>query len=364
MTPLRIAVFYERERATPAADDDDIAAPTLLDLPMPDTLWSISAVAPVDLSGGVEAREPNKLTPLEMAIRRYQALVEVVEQFEVSSRQRPREEVATALRPWRTRVATARADVSRLRGDELDIVRRSAADETIQSVDVRWQAVTSRRAVDQTAADVPPDEESTNGDVVSLWQATVAGRAFTAHVVTSPTLDRLEVTAVGNSTGLWGRAIAAVILAVLAIMVVRQRSILGRVDVSIGWLYTVGLAVGGVWWLELIPSVVGLMIFVWSAISLFVLVAGTVRARRRDVGAVGDRRLTAGVNVDVLVRLDDGVCAVCGVFLSCHADASCRPVSVPERHCRADDSRSPRDEGRRVRPRWGELPPWRRRGNI
>jgi hypothetical protein len=291
IAPLRIAVFYQREATTQETRHDEVAAPTFLDLPMPETLWSISAAGPVDVSADrSDADQDIALTPLDVAIRRYQGLVRVVARFVDSSRQRPREEVDAAARSWLGRVATARADVARRRSDEFDIVRRSAADESIRRVDSIWQAVTARLATDETAPAGPPEGNRASGDVVSLWQATVSDRQFDAYVATPPTVDRLEVTSVGESTGLWGRAIAAIACAGLAIVMVRQRRWLGRVDLSIGWLYAIGLAVGTIWWMTLVPSVVGLAILAWSALSLLFWWRGTStpEAQKPAVLATGD----------------------------------------------------------------------------
>ncbi|MEZ6071423.1 MAG: hypothetical protein R3C10_14425 [Pirellulales bacterium] len=278
--PLRLAVYYRRDAAVADSVDRLVAAPTLLDVPMPEMLWTISAEGPIEARRAVASDDDTPLSPLQMATRRYRGLVNVAERYLAASRQQPREEVIEAVRPWCLRVAAARDEVSRCRSDELDIVRRSAVDETVRGIDERWTNAVAELPRDaMVAAGILGDPTSTSaGEAAQLWQTTVTDLAFSQHLATAPGIEGLAVKDLQRDGGLPGRAIAAVACFGLAVLLVRHRRAVALLEVSVAWLYVFGIVAGAVWWIGLEPSFVGPVILAWSALSLLFWWRGSATA--------------------------------------------------------------------------------------
>jgi hypothetical protein len=268
--PQRIEVLFSGELPEPAsAADRSLDAPTLGNLPVEQTLWTV--VGPSSFEPGQpEQRSLTDSQPHELS--RLKSAAALIESASALPAEDPQETLRW-YRPWARRLAAARTALQnrpapdgpakRSLQKELDAIddRQSQIAEQLGVTEVYEHL---KRSGPPVAAGTAPQEWSAAG----LWQRSLArGQAATRCTIPGRSDSITLSYRRGQTTGLPYRLAGAAGLAGLIALAVLglRRGVL--VEWFKRWPQAIGVAAGLAWWLWLSPSILGLGIVLVSLIA-------------------------------------------------------------------------------------------------
>ncbi len=261
--PQRVEVVFSGKLPEPdSSDSRRFETPSLGDLPVKQTLWTISGPASSEPTSEVLG-DTVLVAPIAQELLRMESLVGLMESASGVDAQRPED----ALRWYATWSGRLAASERRLRRHLVDVgptAETRAARAELQSLHDR-QAAISERFGSADAPDALSAEESITDCPTELWQSALdRPRAVVRLAADKPSgpivLEYVRLESGGLPQRLAG-AFGLALLAGLAIVGIRKGIPAALFE---RWPHMVGVAVGLAWWLWLTPSLLGLALVIFS----------------------------------------------------------------------------------------------------
>lgn len=256
--PQRIEVVFEGRPAPGGSAAIALEAPSLGDLPVEQTLWTVLGPASVAWSVGDSSES---VTPWQVAMTRLKAAAAVAQSAAAQSNIAA-EDLTNWYRAHAARLAAAqRAAVGALgdapRSQPVRIARlelRAIEQEQSQLA----ERLGERDTLDLAVADAPAADTA-----AAILTQTFDPAALRCALAAQGRIDRVLLrTAVVADEAVRYRTALSVAIAALACMLAfgSQRLLAGPVRIARGRPWAVGMLLGAAWWLALRPSAAGLLI--------------------------------------------------------------------------------------------------------
>jgi len=260
--PQRIEVLFSgRLPESAAAGSQQLAAPTLDDLPVQQTLWSISAPAPLELRFGTGLEPIGRLQQELFRLRTIATMVQQALDVPVDDlEQRDR-----WFRTWTRRWSAAQGELKRqlVLAEAAEAAQEARAE--LEASQRRQALVVERLGVEERLTDASAVFE----DPTELWLSALDRPQAVLRLASGEGPDSISLLygqkqrdlPVSRLAGLLG-VMAITVLGAWAVRRPLFREILGR------WPHAFGVAIGLAWWLWLTPSILG-----WGIVLVSLLAA-------------------------------------------------------------------------------------------
>lgn len=257
--PQRIELVYEGPLGG-SARRRKFQSPRLVDLEVARTLWTVYGPPAAGLGQAITAAET--AMPAEQEIHRLKSINALAQlSAEVIGEHLP-EEIVRWYRPWKNRYATARAALDRHLTSNHQVTGPAASDDEVREVDKQILAVDARLGaaspqVRQVALPPPASELLASARANLLpTRCAIAGKAHDLELRYPQ----------ANSDGFWPRLFAglAIVMGGASVwLLVRRRPLPKFAPIVV----IAGVAVA--WWLFLVPSLLGLLVFLAMSWAVF-----------------------------------------------------------------------------------------------
>jgi hypothetical protein len=264
--PRHLEVIFASDRDTTGATRPQFAAPSLVDLPVERTLWSIAS--PIE-AGPASQPSGTSITPLRHLQLRLAGAAASVDAASNLLLDETSDDVARWYVPWSRRFAASRADLVAAKSAASPEEYNPATDAELNAVDQEQAKLTKKLNASN------PEAQSPQPSIVSDWLHLAAAQQSSNHRLTfamthgdaAPLQVEYPERAVVSVARRYFVA-ALVALLTIALIVALRFTRLSNVHVSNGpqWL---GLSIGVLWWLWLTPAIVGVAIIAASIFSLW-----------------------------------------------------------------------------------------------
>lgn len=247
--PQRVEILFLDENQS-----GSLTAPTLGDLPVAQTLWTVTSEKDMQPTTGT----PSELPAVRRQLLRLSVAADLLDLGAARSTDVVPTDYQNWLRPWRQSIELTRADLGR--------AREGVSPELATSVDAEMARLEEEMRVgslEGTAADSTDthDAAAAPQPVVRIESSSASRKTWSfpgaqSHVAWHRRAPRLVAT----------RYLTPAVLAVAALLLASLVG--GRIlsDWTWRWPHFIGVAIGLIWWLWLWPSFLGLLLAVASAL--------------------------------------------------------------------------------------------------
>jgi hypothetical protein len=264
--PVRVEIVFAGELTVPlgAWGDLQLAAPTLVGLPVETTLWTVYSPPRMGSGEVANVRSPSLL---EMDLTRLKSITSILAQPDDGLSADRREEISAWQRPWENRWLAAHNAVrrrllssprsSQMLAKETDLAKLEHDHTRIA------QRLSGRRSSETSATQRPTSE------LAELWTESFSGGRPPVRGAHDGALGTLTVrySRPEGAEAYWRSAYAIVSLALVGGWAIARRRGLAFMDPLRRWPHATGVLFGLMWWLWLNPSVLGLLIALASVIA-------------------------------------------------------------------------------------------------
>jgi len=279
--PQQIEVVFTADVAGESAGNGRLllSAPVLRDLPVEQTLWSVTAatdgnsvgnnvVGGSAIGGNMAVAGAAPTTAIHQDLIRLETISQLLESTATAPAAGPDDQIARWFAPWTHRLLVARAAVDRWRAREGSTEAGRAADEETQRIDRLQSKLTHRLGIGSLTTEESASRPVAD-DALDIWnRSDGAAQPMEGYYVHGfgPTLA-LALPRRGLSEIAW-RLISAIVGATIVGLLFWLAGRPSQWTSRVSWPTILAVAAGLFWWLEMEPSWLGLAIVAASLIAV------------------------------------------------------------------------------------------------